>query len=351
MKMKQDKYSQINLAIIVPVYNASNYLLDCLNSINSQEHKKFTAFLIDDGSDDDSLSLLNEFASKHENFIVKSKRNGGVSTARNLALDLIESTGTYDGICFVDSDDVIRSNFLSLYAKAFVDYDADFVALGVEAFNKKGPIHERGKIQHTPLVLENEDIFSFVFATRRFSDRKSPASSLFIGNVAFKSNVIQNQRFDIDKRNGEDQKFILHALFKVKKAVAFSEISYLYRLRKSSLSHDMNNLSSDVGMYLDLMKREAELPEFCYRVIEERAFDAWWHSIRLSYERNELELRWDEYTRIFEYIKEKKRSDIFIKSSVRRRAFIFSLGRKAINVYFKFRRNNSSKDRMDEAFD
>ena len=84
------------IAIIVPVYNVALYLRECLDSILTQTYTNFTVFAVDDGSTD-------EYAVKDPRFIVIRQKNGGLSAARNAALDRIERDGTFEYVAFVDS--------------------------------------------------------------------------------------------------------------------------------------------------------------------------------------------------------------------------------------------------------
>lgn len=95
-------------SIIVPVYNVSEYLRRCLDSISNQTFNDFECLLIDDGSTDDSSAICKEYAERDERFHFFQKENGGVSTARNLGLK--HARGTW--ICFVDSDDYVENEYL-----------------------------------------------------------------------------------------------------------------------------------------------------------------------------------------------------------------------------------------------
>ena len=336
--------------IIVPVYNTASYLLECLNSLLNLQYKNFTVFIVDDGSTDDSWNIISKFTKQDHRFVAQKKKNGGVSSARNFALDLIEKDSFFDAICFVDSDDVVNCNLLNIYAEGIEKYGAEFVALGVEAFNKKGVLKNKDKVMHSPLVLTGEDIFSFVFATRKFKDRRSPAASLFIGNVAFNLKTVKKMRFDESKLKGEDQHYILRALLRVQKAVAFSEIGYKYRLRNSSLSHDPLVSSSDLQTYLKLIKNESMLPSTCYQVIELRAFDAWWQTMRISVEKKEFDDRWDFFVETFNFLKENCKTKVFSNSALKKRVWIFHLGKKVVKFYFRFRINKTSSEKLRDAF-
>lgn len=84
-----DKKTKV--AIVVPVYNVAPYLNECLDSILTQTYTNFTVFAVDDGSTDESGAILDEWASKDTRFVVIRQKNGGLSAARNAALDLIET--------------------------------------------------------------------------------------------------------------------------------------------------------------------------------------------------------------------------------------------------------------------
>lgn len=97
------------LSIIVPIYNAENYLHSCINSILSQTYQNFELLLINDGSTDHSKEICNEYANSNPSIHVFHKVNGGVSSARNLGIEHAQG----DFIIFVDSDDWLETNALS----------------------------------------------------------------------------------------------------------------------------------------------------------------------------------------------------------------------------------------------
>lgn len=89
------------ISIIVPVYNAEAYLNRCIDSILEQTIQDFEVILVNDGSKDSSLAICKEYASQDSRVRVFSKPNGGVSSARNYAIE--HATGEY--IMFADADD------------------------------------------------------------------------------------------------------------------------------------------------------------------------------------------------------------------------------------------------------
>ena len=102
------------ISIIVPIYNAEQYLHRCIDSILHQNYTDFELLLIDDGSKDASGAICDEYAAKDTRVRVFHKENGGVSSARNLGLD--NAQGEY--ITFCDADDYVDQEWLAAYRDA-----------------------------------------------------------------------------------------------------------------------------------------------------------------------------------------------------------------------------------------
>lgn len=105
------EFKNPHISIIVPVYNVEEYLNQCVVSILGQTFTNFEVILIDDGSEDNSGHICEEFAKKDERVRVFHKVNGGVSSARNLGLRYAKG----DWICFVDSDDLLPCSSLQIF--------------------------------------------------------------------------------------------------------------------------------------------------------------------------------------------------------------------------------------------
>jgi glycosyltransferase involved in cell wall biosynthesis len=114
------------VSVIVPVYNVQDYVVRCIKSIQKQTMPDFELLLIDDGSTDSSGLLCDNVSRYDERIKVIHKKNGGLSDARNVGLDIAQ--GEY--IFFVDSDDWIDEDTLELLLKTAVDEDADIVECG-----------------------------------------------------------------------------------------------------------------------------------------------------------------------------------------------------------------------------
>lgn len=101
----------MKFSIILPVYNGETTLRRCINSMLAQDFKDFELIIVNDGSQDNSLTILKEEYSHYSNIKIYSKTNGGESSARNYGLD--KANGEW--ITFIDQDDFVDSNYLSSF--------------------------------------------------------------------------------------------------------------------------------------------------------------------------------------------------------------------------------------------
>lgn len=119
------------ISVIVPVYNVSKYLKKCLDSIIKQSYNNLEIILVDDGSTDDSGKICDEYSTIDNRILVIHKNNGGLSSARNAALDI--STGAYVG--FVDSDDWIESTMYEEMCNLLEREQCDYVECAVNLYS------------------------------------------------------------------------------------------------------------------------------------------------------------------------------------------------------------------------
>lgn len=102
--------SEMKISVIIPVYNTGGYLPRCLDSVLNNTYRNLEVICINDGSTDESETILQHYAEKDERVIVVNQKNAGVSAARNTGLDI--ATGDY--IAFVDSDDWVHPQYFEI---------------------------------------------------------------------------------------------------------------------------------------------------------------------------------------------------------------------------------------------
>ncbi|MEX9625047.1 glycosyltransferase family 2 protein [Proteus mirabilis] len=98
----------IKFSIIVPIFNAQEFILDTLSSISNQTYKNFEVLLVDDGSTDNTREIISEFTQNDHRFKILYQNNSGPNIARNYAMKF--STGEY--FVYLDSDDIFLNNLL-----------------------------------------------------------------------------------------------------------------------------------------------------------------------------------------------------------------------------------------------
>lgn len=117
----------MKVSVILPIYNSEKYLKKCLDSLVKQTLKDIEIICINDGSEDNSLEILREYASKDNRFIVIEQENSGQSVARNKGIEIAQ--GEYLG--FVDSDDWVELNYFENLYNIAIENNSDIVATSI----------------------------------------------------------------------------------------------------------------------------------------------------------------------------------------------------------------------------
>lgn len=233
----QTEYLADKVAIILPVYNSSKYLEKCLESILNQTHENFTIFAIDDGSTDDSLKIVNQFAFRDSRIVVIHKNNEGVGAARNYALNLIEKQNVFSYISFVDSDDVLSPIFLNSHLKHLKEIDADVSICGFLLIGDNGHLHQ----PHPPLSerkFDSDEYINVIFSKNEWSNGSGAGGMVW--KQVYRAKVIQSIRFSEDPSVVEDELFGVMVAQRAKLFVYFPDPLYFYRQSSTSLCKDKN---------------------------------------------------------------------------------------------------------------
>lgn len=151
--MNDNSAEQILFTIIIPCYNVELYLDDCMESVVGQTYPNFEVLLIDDGSKDSTFDKCKNWAAKDIRVHTYTKRNGGLSDARNYGIE--RSQGDY--IVFVDSDDYIEPDSLLKISKCIRDNTEVIITRMIGAYPDKNVIKDRDmKIQITEFPCRRE---------------------------------------------------------------------------------------------------------------------------------------------------------------------------------------------------
>lgn len=248
------------VSIIVPIYNAEQYLRRCVDSILNQEYTDYELLLVNDGSTDASGDICEEYGDRDPRVIVIQKENTGVSDSRNRALD--RARGKY--LQFLDSDDWITPDATRLFVRAAEEYGcdmviSDFYRVVGERLSTKGDIEEEG-------VLTREEFAAHMM--------ENPADFYYgvLWNKLYRRDIVEehNLRMDTDINWCEDFMFNLEYIRYAKVFYALHAPIYYYVKRKGSLASQGINISKTVKMKLNVFEY---YNNFYKHVLEEEDYE------------------------------------------------------------------------------
>ena len=226
------------ISVIVPLYNGEKYISMCLESIVNQSYRDFELIIVDDGSKDNGAQVAEQYLKDKEiSYCIYRKENGGQSSARNYGLS--EAKGEY--ICFIDSDDVVTSNYLERLYNALIINDVDFSFCGYKFVSEQSINIDNNDRQS----LYSQDELLDLFLKRKLS--------FLVVSLMLKKSFINEKKlyFDENIKYSEDQLYIWELLFSCKNAVYLDAKMYGYYVRESSImtSSDFNKISSSFKYY------------------------------------------------------------------------------------------------------
>lgn len=235
----------IKLSIIVPVYNAEEFLENCLISLHNQTIKDIEIILVDDGSTDKSLEICNSFAMLDARIKVLEQENSGQSVARNRALEM--ASGEF--ITFTDSDDWVDEDFYEKLLDAAIRYKAD-IACGSVIREKKSA----GKIR----INYNEERV-YIKAQEKI-DAAGVPNMCYVWNKVYRAEFLKsiNLRF-VNGMVFEDTDFVTRAVYFSNKIVTVPNTYYHYWTNENSTVRTMR--SSDKKR-LDSLRSKKSVLEF-----------------------------------------------------------------------------------------
>lgn len=227
--------NEILISVIVPVYNAEEYLDRAVQSVLCQMDGSIELILVNDGSKDRSGALCDAYAAEHPDIRVIHKENGGTSSAKNMGIQT--AVGQY--ITFMDCDDYLEPNTYAEIQKVILQHEPDCIDFGWRyirngepispAFHKlpKNVLLDEGELRERilpPLLNLCQDPDHFIFD--------------FCCNKVFRAEIIRrhNILFDTDKRVWEDRTFLLRHLKYSKTYYAMDRWFYNYVFIPNSLS-------------------------------------------------------------------------------------------------------------------
>jgi len=235
------------VSIIVPIYNAEDYLSRCLDSLLAQSFNEIEIVAVNDGSTDNSLDILNGYAEKDKRLVVINQQNSGVSSARNTGIDV--AAGEYIG--FVDSDDWVDFKMYEKMYTCAVKDKADIVMCSyirefgshskVKKFNLPGKVCYRNKEVHSIVMRRLVGPLNEEIANPEFLDAWGT-----VWSKLYRSQIIKTNRIEFkDLREigtNEDLLFNIYASYFSNNFVFINKPYYHYwRINESSFTSRYNS--------------------------------------------------------------------------------------------------------------
>lgn len=217
------------VTIGIPVFEVEKYLSRSLESALAQTYSSIEFLLVDDGSTDGSLSIIQDYQKHHPRGadirVISYDHNLGVSAARNRIIE--EASGAY--LYFMDADDVIAGHTIALMMDNIRHYDAEIVFGSYEKISTDGvrEVYRYPSLQ----FLEKDHLASFAY--RKYAGIQASACNYLVRI----SLLHEHHHCFIDTNYWEDFVFTFDLVTMVARAVLLPDITYSYLCRENSLSH------------------------------------------------------------------------------------------------------------------
>ena len=235
------------ISIIVPIYNVSLFLSQCLDSILSQTYKDLEIILVDDGSTDNSSIICDEYAEKDVRIKVIHKINGGLSDARNVGVKNAHG----EWVFFVDADDWIKDNAIEVLYDFAVEKDCDLVQGNFYyAYHDYLLYRCVTQEEHNMHILDRSESMKELIINDRIKN--------FAWGKLYRISLIEDFEFPVGKYF-EDSFWQHLVVNKIKRYGMVDEPLYYYRQRDGSISSKMSERFDDLiegyKLRLDFIKQ------------------------------------------------------------------------------------------------
>ena len=236
------------VSIVIPVYNAEEYLEEALHSVSMQTYKNVEIICVDDGSSDNSLTILQRMQNTDSRFVILSLEHQGAGTARNLGMD--KAKGEY--ILFFDADDILRKKSVQTLVETARKNDTDIVLFEYKKFAEGKRVHTA----HSARVLKVP--MNRVISPVDVADRLYQADHGMSWNKLYNTEFLRRTgvRFQ-DLKNTEDEYFSRITTVEAGRILFLNKVFVDYRVdNKSSLQGEPCKNVLDCTYALDAISNE-----------------------------------------------------------------------------------------------
>lgn len=211
------------ITVVLPIYNVEKYLECCIKSVLKQTYKNIEIILVDDGSLDNCAQICDEYEKKDDRVKVIHKKNGGLSDARNEGIR--NAKGKY--ICFIDSDDFIKENYIEVLYNLIKKYNAN-MAVGNFIRVQDSNLPKITKEEITENVYTGKEMIENIYNKALY------VQATVAWNKLYDIQLFKDIQFPYGKQH-EDEFTTYQLYYNCAKVVMTSEILYYYRYVPTSI--------------------------------------------------------------------------------------------------------------------
>ncbi|MGL5000437.1 MAG: glycosyltransferase family 2 protein [Cetobacterium sp.] len=250
------------VSILIPVYNVEKYLEECLNSAVNQTYRNLEIICINDGSPDNSSKILKRFAEQDDRIIIFNKKNGGLSSARNMGI--AHATGEY--IFHLDGDDYIENYTIEALINGAEKDNCDVVIGDIRMVHEESSkISKDSSLDIDKVVSGKEFLENYYF---KGTGTNSVCNKLWSKKIYDKNKIFHPENISL----GEDGGTLPKLMLKAERVKKIDKVVYNYRQNASSMTKQKNKKISD---YLKAVEGSKE---FFYQNNEREFFDRYENS-------------------------------------------------------------------------
>lgn len=204
------------ISVIIPAYNAEKYVGRCVNSVLEQDYEGMEIIVVNDGSTDGTDRVLSEFGDRIR--YIKKEKNGGVSAARNSALEA--ASGDY--VLFVDSDDSIPRGAVKKYLEIAESFKPDIIRGNYDMVYPSGETKPQLNPFAEERLIRKKDFAKYVYSHFAYGIRYNTTCAALV-----KRSLIKH-RFRTDMKTGEDAVFMMDVYTNAESAFISTDVFYNY---------------------------------------------------------------------------------------------------------------------------
>lgn len=220
----KDKITSVKVSIIVPLFNTEKYIEKCLECLVNQTLKDIEIIVINDGSTDNSITVVERFSNKDDRIIILNQENKLQGAARNLGIK--KAKGEYIG--FVDSDDWVDSDYFEKLYTLAKQYNSDIALATNVRIGGRKKTKKRISIEKTEFVSDLQDKFNISKAL----NNPCPTNKIYKASLLYDNNILFPEGVYC-----EDKLFVAQAIYFANSVVTVPKVNYYYFRRPDSTIH------------------------------------------------------------------------------------------------------------------